>query len=111
VLISCPSAAQLLATEGVRYARVEMPVGSVIGSELGDTSSRVGMVLMSAADPGQLAARQAGVRSWFGERLVVAPPGATNAGLRSWQRLAWPDAGLDDAPPYDPQSSDEKELA
>jgi biotin carboxylase len=101
-LMACPSPAQLMEREGVRYARIEMPVGSEISGELGNTGVRLGQVLLAATTADQLEDRIEKVRRWFDERLIVAPPGATLRMLREWQRGTWPTVDFADAPPYEP---------
>jgi biotin carboxylase len=111
VLISCPSVADVLARQGARYARIELPVGASIEGQFGDTSTRVGQVMVAADDPGQLTERFADIRRWFDERLIVAPADASHRALLAWQGHTWPDAGLGDAPLFEPDHSAAEEQA
>jgi biotin carboxylase len=95
-LVSCPSAAQVMARAGARYVRVELPAGSLIEDGLPDTSTRVAQVMVAADSAGLLARRQDELCEWFGERLVIVPAGATPRMLREWQRRTWPGEDLAD---------------
>lgn len=95
-LLSCPSWAEVMAREGARYVRVELPVGSLIEDALPDTSTRVAQVMAAADSAALLARRQDELCAWFGERLVIAPAGATPRMLREWQRRTWPGEDLAD---------------
>jgi biotin carboxylase len=82
-LLDFPSRAELLALPGVEYARIELPRGFRMRPGTPDTISRIGQVLVTAADDEQLEARLEHVGRWFGERLTVVPDGTTRE-LRSW---------------------------
>lgn len=84
-LISCPSPAELATLPGVEFARIETPFGKQM-SALDSTTDRIGMALLTAADPEELEERRAATLRWFDERLVVAPSNGTTAGLRAWHR-------------------------
>lgn len=103
VLVACPTAAQVRARPGARYARIEEPLGSVLGS-LEGTTSRIGQVMMTAPSPALLEERLAEASAWFGAQVIVVPPGVPKGALRAWQRESWPGRDpQDDAPFYDPE--------
>ncbi|MGH3159045.1 MAG: ATP-grasp domain-containing protein [Streptosporangiaceae bacterium] len=97
VVLSCPSPAEVLAREGMRFVTIERPAGSVIPDSLTDMNVRAGMAVLAAPTPGELDRRMAGLRTWFASRLVVVPLDATERTVRAVHRRAWPDADLDDA--------------
>ena len=84
-LISCPSPGELAELPGVEFARIEVPFGKQV-SAADSTTDRIGMVMISAADPAELEERRVAVLHWFDERMVVAPTGGTTAVLRAWHR-------------------------
>ncbi|BFU47381.1 hypothetical protein [Krasilnikovia sp. MM14-A1004] len=86
VLVRCPSPAELTELPGVEFARIELPFGAQMGASVDSTTTRIGMVLLTADDPEELERRSVEVLRWFDERLVVVPAGATTAGLREWHR-------------------------
>lgn len=95
-LFSCPSPAELRALPGVEYARVEFPAGGTFLGDIDNTNHRMGQVLVSAGSEEELETRFAEVRTWFDERMVVAPQGVTGRELRAWGRETRPDADFRD---------------
>jgi biotin carboxylase len=97
VLLSAPTPAEVLAQEGVRYAAVEQPVGSVISASHTSAEERVGIAVLAAPGPDALYRRMGELRDWFASRLIVAPQDVPLRTLRAWHRRTWPDVNLDDA--------------
>lgn len=104
VLFSCPSVADITSRPGAIYARIEFPLGATMRDLIPDAASRLGQVLVTADEPGQLAARFAEVRDWFASQLVVAPAKVPNRVLRSWQRDTWPQSMVGDEDSYEPDA-------
>lgn len=96
LLVACPTPAQLCELPGVEFARIEAPYGALFGESIGTTNERVGMVLVAAETGPAMEARMSEARTWFSERLVVAPVGARPRELRQWAAATWPDADFAD---------------
>lgn len=96
VLISCPTACELMERPGVSFARVESPRGTLFPDGIGTTNQRVGQILVTADTFEQADAGLAETRAWFAERLVVAPHGVRPRELRAWQAATWPAQDLGD---------------
>jgi biotin carboxylase len=111
VILSRPSAADVVARPGAVYARIEMPVGATIGDHIPDAASRLAQILITADERGQLAERFADIRDWFGENLIVVPPKATHRTLRDWQRDTWPESTVGDEQLFEPDDSHPQEGA
>jgi biotin carboxylase len=90
-LISCPSLPEIQARPGVRYARLELPLGFQIPENLTNTIGKVGQAVVGGATREELAARRDDLAKWFDDNLAVAPAGATIRELRDWQAATWPD--------------------
>ncbi|MFD9335461.1 acetyl-CoA carboxylase biotin carboxylase subunit family protein [Streptomyces sp. NPDC060028] len=95
-LLGCPTAADLLALDQVRFARIEHPVGTPFPAGPAHTSQRVGQFMVVAESIEQLTGRFEEVRQWFDERLWVLPDGLTTRGKRDFQREWRPDADFGD---------------
>jgi biotin carboxylase len=102
VLLSVPPVAEILRQPGATFARIEMPVGALIADQISDAASRLGQVLVTAAEPGDLIARFAAIQAWFAGQLIVAPQRATHATLRSWQQRTWPASRVGDEEMFEP---------
>jgi biotin carboxylase len=85
-LVSCPSPVQLRALPDVEFARIDVPFGYRMDASVDSTTTRIGMLMITAADPEALERRRAELLQWFDERLVVIPAAATSGALRSWHR-------------------------
>ncbi|MBF8194052.1 ATP-grasp domain-containing protein [Nonomuraea sp. K274] len=85
-LAGCPSPAELTELPGVSFARIELPIGYRMAGAADSTTTRIGMAMITAADPQSLERRRAEVLQWFDERLVVIPAATTSAELRDWRR-------------------------
>lgn len=92
ILVDCPSPAEVAAQPGVLFARIERPFGTRIAAELANTNQRIGQFLYAADSEAELTRGIEQVRTWFEERVVTVPEGATNRQLRAWQRTAYPEA-------------------
>lgn len=102
VLFSCPSVADITSRPGALYARIEFPLGATMRDHVPDAASRLGQVLVTADEPGQLVARLAEIRDWFASQLVVAPIKVPERVLRAWQRDTWPGSMVGDEHSYEP---------
>lgn len=91
LLVACPTVGQLEVLPGVECARVELPYGSRMGDSLAGTFQRVGQVMVIGSTPEEFRARRDRAVRWFDERMVVVPPEASAAELRTWQGAHWPD--------------------
>ncbi|MEU4216684.1 ATP-grasp domain-containing protein [Actinoplanes sp. NPDC026623] len=87
-LVDCPSPAELTELPDVSFARIELPIGYRMAGAADSTTTRIGMAMITAADPESLEQRRAEVLQWFDERLVVIPAATTSAELRDWHREA-----------------------
>jgi len=87
-LASCPSPAELTELPDVSFARIELPIGYRMAGAADSTTTRIGMAMITAADPQSLEQRRAEVLQWFDERLVVIPAATTSSELRDWRRKA-----------------------
>jgi hypothetical protein len=96
ILVQCPTPAEVMARPGVLFARIERPYGMRLSGDLTGTNDRLGQVLIAAGSAAEFTQRLAGLRAWFGERVIVIPEGATNRELRAWQRETWPSADFTD---------------
>ncbi len=85
-LLGAPTEKEIAAREGVEVARVQLPVGTVLTSPSADNLFKVGDACVSAPDVDRLEARLRELVTWFGERVWVAPPGATRAELRQLEQ-------------------------
>jgi biotin carboxylase len=108
VLFSCPSVADITSRPGAIYARIEFPLGATMRDRIPDAASRLGQVLVTVDEPGQLAARFAEIRDWFASQLVVAPAKVPNRVLRAWQRDTWPASMVGDEHSYEPEETCEE---
>jgi len=90
VLLAYPTADEIGRLPGVEYVRLEFPYGSGVNEEWTSSSEGVGQVMLSGRTPEEFRTRRDALIQWFDERLVVVPPRASPAELRSWQELHWP---------------------
>ena len=105
VLFSCPSVADITSRPGALYARIEFPLGAAMRDHVPDAASRLGQVLVTADEPGQLVARLAEIREWFASQLVVAPAKMPDRVLRAWQSDTWPGSMVGDEYSYEPEET------
>jgi biotin carboxylase len=95
-LFRCPSPAEMKALPGVEHVRVEYAFGSQISSGVGSTNARIAQVLVSAESEDAMLRRFEELRTWFDERLLIAPSGGAMRELRAWQQATWPDEDYKD---------------
>jgi biotin carboxylase len=96
-LISCPSPAELRELPGVEFVRMDHPFGTRLSGRIADTTQKLGQVLLSADSVPEFTERAEQIRTWFTERLLVAPADVTPRDLRAWHAAHWPEADFSDA--------------
>ncbi|WP_327004483.1 ATP-grasp domain-containing protein [Dactylosporangium sp. NBC_01737] len=84
LLVSHPTEHELMALPNVEYAMVEWPIGFDM-EPMVSTIMKMGHVLFAADSRAELFKRMDEVVSWFQERTVAVPPGATPRELLRWQ--------------------------
>jgi len=95
-VFSYPTQSEMVSQANVLFARTLAPIGSQLKTKFSMTADMMAAMLLTTDTIEEFQTRLAELRTWFGERLIVAKPSLTGTQRRRWQAEHWPERDYDD---------------